>query len=40
MLLTAAPSLVYVIGLPAALLAVGIVFGAAVWTVIGRISRG
>jgi hypothetical protein len=40
MLLTAAPSLVYVIGVPAGLLACGIVFGVATWMLLGRIHRG
>ena len=40
MLLTAAPSLAYVIGLPAALLLAVVAVGVGAWALIGRISRG
>ena len=39
MLLTPAPSLIYVIGVPAGLLVVVVVFGVAAWMVLGRIHR-
>jgi hypothetical protein len=40
MLLTAAPSLAYVIGLPAGLLLAVVAVGTGAWVLIGRISRG
>jgi hypothetical protein len=40
MLLAPAPSLVFVIGLPAALLISVIALGGAAWVLLGRISRG
>ena len=40
MLLTPAPSLLYVIGIPAGLMVCVGVFGVAVWMLLGRISRG
>ena len=40
MVLTAAPDLAFVIGLPAGLLVVGGAVGFAIYTLIGRISRG
>jgi len=40
MLLTAAPSLAYVIGLPAGLLLAVVAVGVGAWALIGRISRG
>ncbi len=40
MLLTAAPSLTYVIGLPAGLLLAVVAVGVGAWALIGRISRG
>jgi hypothetical protein len=39
MLLTPAPSLIYVIGVPAGLMVVVVVFGVAAWMVLGRIHR-
>jgi hypothetical protein len=39
MLLTPAPSLVFVVGLPAALLIAVCALGAAAWVLIGRINR-
>ncbi len=39
-ILTAAPSLVFVIGVPAALLVIAGVVGGAAWMVLGRIQRG
>jgi hypothetical protein len=40
MLLTPAPSLIFVIALPAGLLACGIAFGLVTWMLLGRIHRG
>ena len=40
MLLAPAPSLVFVIGLPAGLLISVIALGGAAWVLLGRISRG
>jgi hypothetical protein len=40
MLLTAAPGLVYVVGIPAGLLLSATVLGVVLWVLIGRISRG
>jgi hypothetical protein len=40
MLLTPAPSLIYVLGIPAGLMVVVVVFGVAAWMLIGRIHRG
>lgn len=40
MLLAPAPSLVYVVGLPAGLMVCVGVIGAVAWVLIGRISRG
>ncbi len=40
MLLTPAPSLVYVIGIPAGFMAVVGAFGVGVWMLLGRIHRG
>lgn len=40
MVLTAPPSLVFVIGLPAGLLVCVLVFGGATWMLLGRIRRG
>jgi hypothetical protein len=40
MLLTPAPSLAYVIGLPAGLLLAVVAVGVGAWVLIGRISRG
>ncbi len=39
MLLTPAPNLIYVIGIPAGLLIVVMVFGVAAWMALGRIHR-
>ncbi len=40
MLLTPAPSLIYVIGIPAGLMVVVGVFGVGAWMLLGRIHRG
>ncbi len=40
MLLAPAPSLVYVVGLPAGLMVCVGLIGAVAWVLIGRISRG
>jgi hypothetical protein len=40
MLLAPAPSLTFVLGIPAGLMVVVGLFGYAAWTVLGRISRG
>jgi hypothetical protein len=40
MLLTAAPGLVYVVGIPAGLLLGAAALGVVLWMLIGRISRG
>ncbi len=40
MLLTPAPSLLYVIGLPAGLMAVVGAFGIGIWMLLGRTHRG
>jgi hypothetical protein len=40
MVLTAAPDLPFVIGLPAGLLILGCVLGVAVYTLMGRARRG
>ncbi|MGH7723214.1 MAG: hypothetical protein ACRENL_10370 [Candidatus Dormibacteria bacterium] len=40
MLLTPAPSLVFVVGLPAALMVCVGALGVAAWVLLGRISRG
>jgi hypothetical protein len=40
MVLSAAPDLPFVIGLPAALLILGCVLGVAIYTLIGRVTRG
>jgi hypothetical protein len=40
MLLTPAPDLVYVVGLPAGLLLCAAGLGVVLWVLIGRISRG
>ncbi len=39
MLLAPAPSLIYVLGIPAGLMVVVGVFGVAAWMVLGRIHR-
>jgi hypothetical protein len=40
MLLAPAPSLAFVLGLPAGLLACVLLLGGATWVLLGRISRG
>ncbi len=40
MLLTPAPSLIYVIGIPAGFMVIVGVFGFGVWMLLGRIHRG